>query len=59
LLRSASKLKRGVIDGTDGLFWFFMIVDFLQHSQHRIEKKAQQRPNAEAHIEKKVHQNVD
>ena len=24
----ASKLKRGVIDGSDGLFWFFMIVDF-------------------------------
>ena len=28
LLRIESKLKRGVIDGTDGLFWFFVIVDF-------------------------------
>jgi hypothetical protein len=28
LLRSAGNLKRGVIDGTDGLFWFFVIVDF-------------------------------
>ena len=28
ILRSAGNLKRGVIDGTDGLFWFFVIVDF-------------------------------
>jgi hypothetical protein len=28
LLRSASKLKRGVIEGTGELFWFFVIVDF-------------------------------
>ena len=27
LLSSASKLKRGVIDGTDGLVWFFVFVD--------------------------------
>ena len=28
LLRSASKLKRGVIEGTGGLFWILLIVDF-------------------------------
>jgi hypothetical protein len=28
LLRSASKLKRGVIKWTGGLFWFSVIVDF-------------------------------
>jgi hypothetical protein len=27
-LRSASKLKRSVIEGTGGLFWFSVIVDF-------------------------------
>jgi hypothetical protein len=27
LLRSASKLKRGVIEGTGGLFWSF-VIDF-------------------------------
>ena len=28
LLRSASKLKRGVIEGTGGCFWFSAFVDF-------------------------------
>ena len=28
LLRSASKLKRGVIEGTGGCFWFSVFVDF-------------------------------
>jgi hypothetical protein len=28
VLRSASKLKRGVIEGTGGCFWFSVFVDF-------------------------------